>query len=115
MKLRKIIRSGVVVEMFQMGSTMKKSIFDEQTSKALMNWHKNALLKKKEAGEAAAAGTGGTAAAAATTTATATTAATNESMAPNQTTATILTSVDVEGPKPGSQKSPSDKQDFSFK
>ncbi|KAK7283470.1 hypothetical protein RIF29_13011 [Crotalaria pallida] len=30
----------------QMGSTMKKSIFDDQTSKALKNWHKNALLKK---------------------------------------------------------------------
>nr|GMD46696.1 MLO-like protein 9 [Ipomoea batatas] len=26
----------------QMGSTMKRSIFDEQTSKALMNWHKKA-------------------------------------------------------------------------
>ncbi|KAM7517386.1 hypothetical protein LguiA_006969 [Lonicera macranthoides] len=32
----------------QMGSTMKKSIFDEQTSKALMSWHKNA--KKKHDG-----------------------------------------------------------------
>lgn len=31
-----------------MGSNMKKSIFDEQTSKALMNWHKNALKKKNE-------------------------------------------------------------------
>ncbi|CAN4128182.1 unnamed protein product [Withania somnifera] len=30
----------------QMGSTMKKSIFDDQTSKALMNWHKNAKKKK---------------------------------------------------------------------
>ncbi|XP_047325571.1 MLO-like protein 9 [Impatiens glandulifera] len=30
----------------QMGSTMKISIFDEQTSKALMNWHKNAMKKK---------------------------------------------------------------------
>lgn len=27
---------------------MKKSIFDEQTSKALRNWHKNALKKKNE-------------------------------------------------------------------
>uniref|UniRef100_A0A5B6YQW6 MLO-like protein n=2 Tax=Davidia involucrata TaxID=16924 RepID=A0A5B6YQW6_DAVIN len=32
----------------QMGSNMKKSVFDEQTSKALMNWHKNALKKKNE-------------------------------------------------------------------
>ncbi|XP_059275144.1 MLO-like protein 9 isoform X4 [Lycium ferocissimum] len=31
----------------QMGSTMKRSIFDDQTSKALMNWHKNAKNKKK--------------------------------------------------------------------
>ena len=29
----------------QMGSTMKKSIFDDQTSKALKKWHKNALKK----------------------------------------------------------------------
>ncbi|OVA00653.1 Mlo-related protein [Macleaya cordata] len=32
----------------QMGSTMKKSIFDEQTSKALKQWHKNAVQKKTE-------------------------------------------------------------------
>ncbi|XP_047325865.1 MLO-like protein 9 [Impatiens glandulifera] len=32
----------------QMGSTMKRSIFDEQTSKALMNWHKNAMMKKNQ-------------------------------------------------------------------
>ncbi|KAA8534719.1 hypothetical protein F0562_029839 [Nyssa sinensis] len=32
----------------QMGSNMKKSVFDEQTSKALMNWHKNAMKKKNE-------------------------------------------------------------------
>ncbi|GMP81934.1 hypothetical protein CsSME_00036464 [Camellia sinensis var. sinensis] len=32
----------------QMGSTMKRSIFDDQTSKALRNWHKNALKKKSE-------------------------------------------------------------------
>lgn len=31
-----------------MGSTMKKTIFDEQTSKALMSWHKHALKKKHE-------------------------------------------------------------------
>lgn len=31
-----------------MGSTMKKSIFDEQTSKALKKWHKNAVKKKDE-------------------------------------------------------------------
>ncbi|KAF3664735.1 MLO-like protein 9 [Capsicum annuum] len=29
-----------------MGSNMKKSIFDDQTSKALMNWHRNAKKKK---------------------------------------------------------------------
>ncbi|OIT27975.1 mlo-like protein 5 [Nicotiana attenuata] len=29
-----------------MGSTMRRSIFDDQTSKALMNWHKNAKKKK---------------------------------------------------------------------
>ncbi|XP_030441652.1 MLO-like protein 9 isoform X1 [Syzygium oleosum] len=32
----------------QMGSTMKRSIFDEQTSKALKQWHKNALKKKTD-------------------------------------------------------------------
>ncbi|KAK9271083.1 hypothetical protein L1049_026672 [Liquidambar formosana] len=31
----------------QMGSNMKKSIFDEQTSKALKKWHMNALKKKE--------------------------------------------------------------------
>ncbi|KAK7409854.1 hypothetical protein VNO78_00215 [Psophocarpus tetragonolobus] len=34
----------------QMGSTMKKSIFDDQTSKALKQWHKNALKKKASKG-----------------------------------------------------------------
>ncbi|KAG2400786.1 hypothetical protein LR48_Vigan09g040400 [Vigna angularis] len=34
----------------QMGSTMKKSIFDDQTSKALKQWHKNALKKKTSKG-----------------------------------------------------------------
>ncbi|PHT40510.1 hypothetical protein CQW23_19364 [Capsicum baccatum] len=29
-----------------MGSNMKRSIFDDQTSKALMNWHRNAKKKK---------------------------------------------------------------------
>jgi mlo protein len=29
-----------------MGSTMKRSIFDEQTSKALKNWRKHAMHKK---------------------------------------------------------------------
>ncbi|KAK2988206.1 hypothetical protein RJ640_020688, partial [Escallonia rubra] len=33
----------------QMGSTMKRSIFDEQTNKALMNWQRNALKKKTDA------------------------------------------------------------------
>ncbi|GAB2289306.1 MLO-like protein 9 [Dionaea muscipula] len=32
----------------QMGSTMKKSIFDEQTSKAIRKWHKNAKKKNHE-------------------------------------------------------------------
>ncbi|XP_059637722.1 MLO-like protein 9 [Cornus florida] len=32
----------------QMGSTMKKTIFDDQTSKALRNWQKNAAKKKQE-------------------------------------------------------------------
>ncbi|EPS62478.1 hypothetical protein M569_12312, partial [Genlisea aurea] len=36
----------------QMGSHMKKAIFDEQTSRALMNWHKM-VKKKKEASLAA--------------------------------------------------------------
>ena len=31
-----------------MGSTMKRSIFDEQTSKALKKWHKKAVKKKDE-------------------------------------------------------------------
>jgi mlo protein len=31
-----------------MGSTMKKSIFDEQTSKALKEWHKKAVKKKND-------------------------------------------------------------------
>lgn len=31
-----------------MGSNMKKSIFDEHTSKALMKWHKHAKKKKEE-------------------------------------------------------------------
>ncbi|KAF5199507.1 Mlo-like protein [Thalictrum thalictroides] len=32
----------------QMGSTMKRSIFDEQTSKALKQWHMKAVKKKDE-------------------------------------------------------------------
>lgn len=32
----------------QMGSTMKRSIFDHQTSKALKNWHKKAVKKTNE-------------------------------------------------------------------
>lgn len=31
-----------------MGSTMKKSIFDEQTNKALMSWAKHAVKKKAD-------------------------------------------------------------------
>ncbi|XP_034215505.1 MLO-like protein 9 [Prunus dulcis] len=38
----------------QMGSTMKKSIFDEQTNKALKKWQKNAAAKKKSDGKPAA-------------------------------------------------------------
>lgn len=37
-----------------MGSTMKKSIFDEQTNKALKKWQKNAAAKKKNDGKPAA-------------------------------------------------------------
>ncbi|KAF7829462.1 MLO-like protein 9 [Senna tora] len=67
----------------QMGSTMKKSIFDDQTSKALMNWHKNALKKKNSRGRSPTRA-GGTAA--------------DGSTELKETTATILTSVDVAGP-----------------
>ncbi|EXB56285.1 MLO-like protein 5 [Morus notabilis] len=41
-------RHAVVQGIPLMGSTMKKSIFDEQTSKALKKWHKNAVKKKDE-------------------------------------------------------------------
>ncbi|XP_044508799.1 MLO-like protein 10 isoform X2 [Mangifera indica] len=41
----------------QMGSHMKKSIFDEQTSKALKNWHKT--VKKKKGGKSPAQFQGG--------------------------------------------------------
>lgn len=43
----------------QMGSTMKKSIFDEQTNKALKIWQKNAAAKKaggKSGGKASSGG-----------------------------------------------------------
>jgi mlo protein len=33
---------------FQMGSTMKKSIFDEQTSRALKEWRRKAVKKKND-------------------------------------------------------------------
>jgi len=33
---------------FQMGSTMKRSIFDQQTSKALKSWHQKAVKKTNE-------------------------------------------------------------------
>lgn len=33
-----------------MGSTMKRSVFDDQTSKALKNWHKNAKKKSETSG-----------------------------------------------------------------
>ena len=32
----------------QMGSQMKRTIFDEQTAKALKKWHKAAVVKKKQ-------------------------------------------------------------------
>nr|AAC69142.3 hypothetical protein [Arabidopsis thaliana] len=35
----------------QMGSTMKRSVFDDQTSKALKNWHKNAKKKSETPGQ----------------------------------------------------------------
>lgn len=35
-----------VYELIQMGSGMKKSIFDEQTSKALKKWHEKAKKKR---------------------------------------------------------------------
>ena len=35
----------------QMGSTMKRSVFDEQTSKALKEWHKGVKKKKKLGGK----------------------------------------------------------------
>ncbi|CAK9180321.1 unnamed protein product [Ilex paraguariensis] len=38
----------------QMGSTMKQSIFDEQTSKALKNWKKSAMKKKNDGRPASA-------------------------------------------------------------
>lgn len=33
-----------------MGSKMKRSIFDEQTSKALKHWHKHAIKRKESKG-----------------------------------------------------------------
>jgi hypothetical protein len=39
-----------MVKLLQMGSRMKKSIFDEQTSKALKKWH-NTVKKKKRSTE----------------------------------------------------------------
>lgn len=35
----------------QMGSKMKRSIFDDQTSKALKHWHKHALKRKESKGQ----------------------------------------------------------------
>ncbi|CAH1434689.1 unnamed protein product [Lactuca virosa] len=40
----------------QMGSNMKKSIFDEQTSKALMNWRMAAVKKKRGGGNGGSTG-----------------------------------------------------------
>ncbi|KAF6154308.1 hypothetical protein GIB67_026764 [Kingdonia uniflora] len=43
----------------QMGSTMKRSIFDDQTSKALKNWHMKAVKKKTTDGTTPAKTLGG--------------------------------------------------------
>ncbi|QHO29508.1 MLO-like protein [Arachis hypogaea] len=55
-----IITSYVTLPLYalvtQMGSTMKKSIFDEQTSKALKKWHQNALKKIASRGRHATLG-----------------------------------------------------------
>ncbi|MED6179646.1 MLO-like protein 5 [Stylosanthes scabra] len=55
-----IITSYVTLPLYalvtQMGSTMKKSIFDQQTSKALKKWHQNALKKIASKGKHATLG-----------------------------------------------------------
>ncbi|KAG6774848.1 hypothetical protein POTOM_022225 [Populus tomentosa] len=42
------LNASFLVRNFQLGSTMKRSIFDQQTSKALKNWHKKAVKKTNE-------------------------------------------------------------------
>lgn len=44
----KALKVGFPAWNFQMGSTMKRSIFDQQTSKALKNWHQKAVKKTNE-------------------------------------------------------------------
>ncbi|KAK2660928.1 hypothetical protein Ddye_007461 [Dipteronia dyeriana] len=38
----------------QMGSTMKRSIFDDQTSKAIRQWHKKAMLRRSQRSQGSA-------------------------------------------------------------
>lgn len=47
----------------QMGSKMKRTIFDDQTSKALKHWHKHAVKKKDAKGQSGHLPTSGNAAA----------------------------------------------------
>jgi len=48
LKQHETLNASFLVRNFQMGSTMKCSIFDQQTSKALKNWHKKAVKKTNE-------------------------------------------------------------------
>ncbi|RDY02165.1 MLO-like protein 5, partial [Mucuna pruriens] len=78
----------------QMGSTMKKSIFDDQTSRALKQWHKNALKRKASKGRATETRTLGESPGDHSPEASPrTTAAAETELMPAQ-TATIVTSVD---------------------
>lgn len=74
----------------QMGSTMKKSVFDDQTTKALKTWQMNAL-KKKNDGKAG----GGT-----LLTKTLGKTEGNTSSSPKNATANIMATVDLHGDKP---------------
>jgi len=48
LKQHETLNASFLVRNFQMGSTMKRSIFDQQASKALKNWHKKAVKKTNE-------------------------------------------------------------------
>lgn len=74
----------------QMGSTMKKSIFDEQTSKALMKWHQKALQRKNSRGKSPPRTLGGSSAEPLTQT-----RQQNEQDQHQQQSATIVTPVDI--------------------